>query len=152
MAARLHDIGDYTDSDEMLLKSEPLTPEERATLEVRRLQGIDLLKSYPDFAQVIEMVQHRHERWDGGGYPGRLRGPDIPFGARVIAVAESFDAMISDRPYRRALSMEQAADVLRAGSGRQWDPVVVQSFLRSMADRLDPRWSSAPAANSQDTA
>jgi HD-GYP domain-containing protein (c-di-GMP phosphodiesterase class II) len=153
MAARLHDIGAYLSSDEMLLNSGPLTSEERTALESRTIQGVDVLKRYPDFAHVMEMIQHRHECWDGRGYPDRLRSQDIPFGARVIAVTDSFDAMISDRPYRRALSIEQAAEVLRAGSGRQWDPGVVQALLRSIAERLACEHSSAlGAVAAQDTA
>jgi HD-GYP domain-containing protein (c-di-GMP phosphodiesterase class II) len=88
------------------------------------------------FARGAAIVRGHHERWDGKGYPDRLAGPDIPFGARVIAVVDSFDAMTSDRPYRKGMSWERAAGILSAGRGTQWDPEVVSAFLRVLAPRL----------------
>jgi putative two-component system response regulator len=94
--------------------------------------GADLLKRYPDFARGVDIVRHHHEAWDGSGYPHRLRGTEIPFGSRVIAVADSFDAMTSDRPYRRGMSFEQASSILRDGRGKQWEGRVVDAFLASL--------------------
>jgi HD-GYP domain-containing protein (c-di-GMP phosphodiesterase class II) len=136
-AARVHDIGKIGIPDSVLVKPGALTAEERAVIETHAERGADLLQRYPDFARGVEIVRHHHERWDGGGYPHRLKGTEIPFGARVIAVADSFDAMTSDRPYRRALGIDRAAALLREGRGRQWDPVLVDAFLRSVADRLE---------------
>ena len=96
-------------------------------------RGAELLTRYSDFARVVDIVRHHHERWDGAGYPYRLKAKEIPIGARVIAVADSFDAMTSDRPYRRALSADQAASILLQGRGKQWDPAIVDAFLRSIA-------------------
>jgi len=83
------------------------------------------------------MIKHHHERWDGQGYPGRLEGYEIPFGARVIAVADSFDAMTSDRPYRKALYSYQAAQILLEGRGKQWDPNIVNAFVDLMIDQKE---------------
>ena len=135
MAARLHDIGKIGVPDELLLKDGPLTPDQRAVLETHAERGAELLKHYPDFARGVELVRHHHERWDGAGYPDRLAGTDIPFGARMIAVADAFDALTSDRSYRRALSPERAAAIMLEGSSQQWDPSIVQALLRSLGDR-----------------
>jgi HD-GYP domain-containing protein (c-di-GMP phosphodiesterase class II) len=137
-AARLHDLGKIGLPDQLLISSGALSPEEQDLLESYPSRGAELMKAYPDFARGLEMVRHHHERWDGTGYPDRLSGTDIPFGARVIAVADSFDAMTSERPYRRALSIDQAAQILRGGAGRQWDPQIVDAFLASI-DRTRAR-------------
>ncbi len=91
-------------------------------------QGAQLLKRYPDFARGADIVKHHHERWDGKGYPDGLQGLAIPFGARVLTVADSFDAMITDRPYRRGMTPEQAVAILRSGAGKQWDPEIVDAL------------------------
>jgi HD-GYP domain-containing protein (c-di-GMP phosphodiesterase class II) len=136
-AARIHDLGKVSLPEGLLIKEEALTPEEQALLESYPEQGAELLAVYPDFSRGIGMVRHHHERWDGTGYPAKLEGADIPFGARVIAVADSFDAMTSERPYRRALMVEQAAQILRDGRGRQWDGQIVDALLRSIGDPLE---------------
>jgi HD-GYP domain-containing protein (c-di-GMP phosphodiesterase class II) len=135
-AARLHDLGKIGVPDGVLLKDGLLSPEERRQLETYPEQGAQLLQRYPDFRRGVELVRSHHERWDGQGYPQRLARSAIPFGARVIAVADSFDAMTTDRPYRRALSADRAAAILLEGRGTQWDPALVDAFLRSIADRL----------------
>lgn len=135
-AARIHDIGKLGLPDTVLLKEGALSPAEQTLLESYPERGADLLRKYPDFARGVEMIQHHHERWDGRGYPHRLATVAIPFGARIIAVTDAFDAMTSDRPYRRALSPDRAAQILQDGRGRQWDPQIVDAFLVSIADRL----------------
>jgi len=85
------------------------------------------------------MIKHHHERWDGTGYPKGLREHEIPFGARVIAVADSFDAMTSNRPYRRALSTFQAIQILLEGCGTQWDPQIVTAFVDMMIKQTDEK-------------
>ena len=137
LAARIHDIGKIGVPDSVLHKSGSLTVEERRLMEMHPEYGANLLVRYPDFSRGVEIVLHHHECWDGTGYPHRLSGPEIPFGARVIAVADSFDAMTSDRPYRRAMRPDTAAAILREGRGSQWDPAVVDAFLRSAASDLD---------------
>jgi len=136
-AARLHDIGKIGIPDHVLNKPGALTPEERLIMETHPEKGADLLAQYPDFARGVAIVRHHHERWDGTGYPHRLRGAEIPFGARVIAVADGYDAMTSDRPYRPAMTPQKAAEILRGGRGTQWDPTIVDAFLRSMAAEIE---------------
>jgi HD-GYP domain-containing protein (c-di-GMP phosphodiesterase class II) len=97
-AARLHDIGKIGVPDAVLHKAGPLTTEERAVMETHPARGAELLQRHANFTRGVAVVRHHHERWDGQGYPDRLRGTEIPLGARVVAVAESFDAMTSDRP------------------------------------------------------
>lgn len=92
---------------------------------------------HPGFRRGVDIVRHHHESWDGSGYPHRLKATEIPFGARVIAVADSFDAMTSDRPYRSGMSVSKAVSILREGRGIQWDAHVVDAFVRSIADRLE---------------
>jgi len=97
----------------------------------RRLDRTDQ-RGGRDFARGVAIVRHHHERWDGTGYPDGLAELAIPFGARVIAVADSFDAMTSDRPYRRGMPVAQAAAILRAGRGTQWEAALVDAFLRTL--------------------
>jgi len=130
-AARVHDIGKIGTPDAVLHKPGKLDPDERAIMEKHPVQGAEVLKRYRDFARGVALVRHHHESWDGTGYPDRLAGMEIPFGARVIAVADSFDAMTSDRPYRRGMPIEKAAAILRAGRGVQWDGALVDAFLRT---------------------
>jgi hypothetical protein len=134
-AARVHDIGKIGIPDAILNKPGYLTAEERAVMEMHPVHGAVLLKRYLDFAQGIAIVRHHHERWDGAGYPDRLTGVAIPFGARVVAVADSFDAMTSDRPYRRGMPLDKAMAILHEGRGQQWDAAVVDAFLASLAAR-----------------
>ena len=131
-AARVHDLGKIGVPDAILKKPGPLTPEEQAIMQSHPDQGANFLARYPDFGRGVAMVRHHHENWDGTGYPGRLKGPAIPFGARVIAVADSYDAMTSDRPYRAATSPEMTASILWRGRNKQWDAQVVDAFLRAM--------------------
>jgi putative nucleotidyltransferase with HDIG domain len=131
-AARVHDIGKIGIPDQILNKPGRLTPEEKSIMDSHPDRGADLLIRYQDFARGCGIVRHHHERWDGTGYPAGLQALDIPFGARVIAVADSFDAMTSDRPYRAGMPVEQAARILHEGRGQQWDPAIVDAFLRAI--------------------
>ena len=150
-AARVHDIGKLSLPDTILHKHEKLTAEEWALMEQHPALGADLLARYPTFARGAAIVRGHHERFDGAGYPDKIAGTDIPFGARVIAVADSFDAMTSDRPYRRGMPVERAAAILQGGRGTQWDPAIVDVFLQLLADQLEQpaaapgRRASAPA-------
>jgi hypothetical protein len=133
-AARVHDIGKLAVPDYVLNKTGKLTEDEWAIMATHPDQGAELLTRYPDFARGVQVVRHHHERWDGDGYPHRLKGLDIPFGARVIAVADAFDAMTSDRPYRDGMTPQEAMRVLRSGRGRQWDGRIVDAFVRAVED------------------
>jgi HD-GYP domain-containing protein (c-di-GMP phosphodiesterase class II) len=125
----LHDIGKIGIPDSVLNKPSAFTPEDRAVMEQHSEKGADLLAGYIDFARGAQIVLSHHERWDGAGYPNRRKGHEIPFGARVIAVADSFDAMTTDRPYRKARTVMQALQILRDGSGSQWDPEIVTALI-----------------------
>jgi HD-GYP domain-containing protein (c-di-GMP phosphodiesterase class II) len=131
-AARVHDIGKIGTPDAILHKPGKLDPEERAIMEQHPVTGAQLLARYRDFARGVALVRHHHESWDGTGYPDGLKGTEIPFGARVIAVADSFDAMTSDRPYRAGMPVAKAAAILRAGRNQQWDGAIVDALLRTI--------------------
>lgn len=133
-AARIHDIGKVAVRDAVLLKNGPLDQEERRAIESHPSIGADLVARMHAYRDCIEVIRHHHERWDGGGYPSRLIGDCIPIGARVIAVADSFDAMTTDRPYRKALSFETAVGEVRKNAGIQFDPDVANAFLQAIED------------------
>jgi diguanylate cyclase (GGDEF)-like protein len=144
LAGLLHDVGKIGVPDRILQKPGPLTPEERALIQTHPILGEQVLGNVAFLHGAgISVVRHHHERWDGGGYPDGLAGIDIPLGARVFAVADSLDAMTSDRPYRRALPWEDAIGEIRAEAGAQFDPQVVRAFveresrLRSIRRRVD---------------
>lgn len=128
--AILHDIGKIAVREEILRKSGPLSNPEWD--EVRRHPGIGarMIEHIPYLAPAVPMVMYHHERWDGNGYPDGLSGHDIPEEARLLAVADAFDAMTSDRPYRAAIQIEMALDGLNEETGRQFDPAMVDAFLR----------------------
>jgi putative nucleotidyltransferase with HDIG domain len=137
-AASVHDLGKIGVPDRVLLKPGPLTTDERATMWLHTEIGARILSQFHLFRSGAEIVLHHHEAFDGSGYPAGLAGDAIPLGARVVAVADAFDAMTSDRPYRRALSVDEAVERFRIGSGRQWDPLVVSAMLRLVREgRLD---------------
>jgi HD-GYP domain-containing protein (c-di-GMP phosphodiesterase class II) len=133
-AASLHDIGKAGISDDILLKPDKLNEQERAWIEKYPEWGWMTLRQIEGFQRAALMVLHQHERIDGSGYPKRLKGEEIPLGSRIIAVAESFDALTTNRPYRNALSREAALDELMRCSGTQFDPEVVNAFLLTLSD------------------
>lgn len=138
-SARLHDIGKIGIPDAILMKPSKLSSEEMAVMQTHSQKGAELISKYKDFSRGTFIIMHHHERWDGGGYPAGLKGYEIPFGARVIAVADSFDAMTSDRPYRKALSPHQAIQTLLEGRGTQWEPAVVNAFVDMVVKQLDEK-------------
>ena len=129
IAARLHDIGKIGIADSILKKPARLLPEEMTVMRTHPEKGAELISKYKDFSRGAEMILYHHERWDGTGYPAGIKANDIPFGARVIAVADGFDAMTSDRTYRKALSTGQAIQILLDGRDTQWDSKVVMALL-----------------------
>lgn len=131
-AARVHDIGKIGVPDNVLNKRGALSPDERIVMQSHAARGSDVLERYPDFKRGAAIVRHHHENWDGTGYPDRYKNTDIPFGARVIAVADSYDAMTSDRPYRSGMPRHRAAMVLAEGSNSQWDSEIVAAFLKTI--------------------
>ena len=129
MGAWLHDIGKLAISDAILLKPGPLTDEEREIIQRHVQIGYDLVKGIPFLADAAEIIFAHHERCDGSGYPRGLKTEEIPVGARIFAVADTFDAMTSDRPYRRALPFETSRDVIERGAGKHYDSQVARVFL-----------------------
>jgi len=129
MGAWLHDIGKLAIPDAILLKPGPLTDEERENMQRHAQIGYDLVKGIPFLADAAEIIFAHHERCDGSGYPRGLKTEEIPVGARIFAVADTFDAMTSDRPYRRALPFETSREVIQRGAGKQYDSQVAKVFL-----------------------
>ncbi len=127
--AYLHDIGKIGIPDAILLKPGKLTPEERETMETHARIGYELVSRIAFLAPAAEIVLTHQERYDGTGYPQGLVGEEIPLGARIFAVADTLDAMTTDRPYRRALTFQVAKDEITRESRRQFDPEVVRVFL-----------------------
>jgi response regulator RpfG family c-di-GMP phosphodiesterase len=130
MGAWLHDIGKLAIPDRILLKPGPLLDHEWEVMRRHARIGYELVKSISFLAGAAEIVLKHHERFDGSGYPQGLRSEEIPFGARIFAVADTLDAMTSDRPYRAALPLQAARDVIERGSGILFDPLVTAAFLR----------------------
>ncbi len=132
----LHDIGKIGIPDTILLKPGPLDADELRVLEMHTTLGEQLVSSIPYLSGVArQVIAYHHERWDGRGYPWRLRGTDIPLPARIFAVADAFDAMTSDRPYRKAMPVADAIEEIKRGAGSHFDPAVVAVFL-AIADTL----------------
>lgn len=127
--AWLHDIGKLATPDAILLKPGALNHDEWRIMKRHAEIGYDLVKRIPFLAEAAEIIWAHHERWDGSGYPRSLKATDIPFGARIFAVADTVDAMTSDRPYRSALPFEKAQEEIRTGAGRRYDSQVVGAFL-----------------------
>ena len=127
--AYLHDIGKLGIPDGVLLKPGPLTADERKLMQQHVQMGFDLVKDIPFLADAAEIVLSHHERYDGGGYPRGLKGEEILLNARIFAVADTLDAITSDRPYRSASSFDAARETIRHLSGSQLDPKVVSVFL-----------------------
>jgi HD-GYP domain-containing protein (c-di-GMP phosphodiesterase class II) len=136
-AAPLHDIGKVKVPSQVLSKPGPLTREERQEMQRHPQAGAQLVLPLRRFHEALPYVLFHHERWDGGGYPAGLRGRSIPAEARVLAVADSFDAMISERAYRSPLSHGEALAEVERGAGTQFDPVVAEFFVEVWAEGWD---------------
>jgi putative two-component system response regulator len=130
--ALLHDVGKVGVDELIIRKGGPLTPAEYRVMQQHTLIGERIVQPLRMAAAVGPIVRYHHERWDGRGYPDGLAREAIPLCARIVAVADAFDAMTSARPYNRVLSDDEAADRLRAGAGIFWDPAVVQVFLECL--------------------
>jgi len=132
-AARVHDLGKIGIPDAILLKPGDLTHDETATMWSHPGAGAEILGQFHLFREGTRLARHHHEWYDGRGYPDGVAGDDIPLGARILAVADAYDAMTSDRPYRRALQREEAVERLKAGQGSQFDPLVVGAMIKVLA-------------------
>jgi putative two-component system response regulator len=129
-AAPLHDVGKIGIPDQLLLKPGRLTPDEHALMQTHTVIGANLLagSEFPLLRVAEEIALAHHERWNGGGYPQRQHGEAIPLPGRIVAIADVFDALTHDRPYKRAWDLEAAVTEIRAQAGAQFDPAVVRAF------------------------
>jgi putative two-component system response regulator len=125
----IHDIGKIGSPDAILMKAGPLTDDEREVMDRHPIIGEGIIKPLRSAQTLMAIVRHHHEKYDGSGYPDGLSGEAIPLAARIVAVADAFDALTSDRPYRTGRSSQDASQILLDGAGKQWDPLLVQLFV-----------------------
>jgi HD-GYP domain-containing protein (c-di-GMP phosphodiesterase class II) len=130
----LHDIGKVGVPEQILCKKGPLTGEEWTVMRNHPVVGAQIIAPITFLNGAVELIRHHHERFDGGGYPDGLRAEEIPLAARIFAVADSFDAMTSDRPYRGAMRVDRALAEIDGGAGTQFDPEVVRVFVRMIEE------------------
>ncbi len=131
LAGRLHDVGKIGVRESVLGKPAGLTEEERRQVQEHAVVGERILAPLLGDEEIVAMVRGHHEHYAGSGYPDGLIGSAIPLGARVLAVADAFDALTSDRPYRARLTVEAALEVMRAGAGQQWQPTLVEALVEN---------------------
>src|SRR3954462_14118589 len=144
-ASLLHDMGKLAVPEYILNKPGPLTPAEFEKMKTHASVGADILSAIDFPYPVVPIVRHHHESWDGTGYPDGLSRTEIPIGARILSVVDCFDALTSDRPYRRRLSDDEALAILKERKGTMYDPWVVQTFER-VHTKLESRDASSVAA------
>ncbi|MDP9275355.1 MAG: HD-GYP domain-containing protein, partial [Chloroflexota bacterium] len=147
--ALLHDIGKIGVPDNVLRKPAALSEAEWVVMKRHPEHGARIISQIPFLEDVSRIVRHHHERWDGNGYPDGILGEAIPLGARIFAIADSFDAMTSDRPYRRAMSVKDARVEVARCRGTQFDPDIVDAFVRVPVERLDAIADDAPHIHSR---
>jgi HD-GYP domain-containing protein (c-di-GMP phosphodiesterase class II) len=135
----LHDVGKIGIDDQVLKKTGPLTPDEYRQIQAHVEIGVHILSDLKKLHHLLPGVLHHHESLDGTGYPAGLAGEQIPLEARILAVADSFDAMSSTRPYRRRMTPAQIDEILRKGSGKQWDPRIIDALFGCRMDIEDIR-------------
>jgi len=137
IAGRLHDLGKIGVPDSILLKPSKLTPEEFDRIKDHPVVGAAILGVIPSLQHVLPAILHHHERFDGAGYPDGLREEEIPLWARMMAVADTYDALTSDRPYRRGMDREKALKIIREVRGTQLCPQCVDLFCEIASDLPD---------------
>ncbi|MFO8061252.1 MAG: HD-GYP domain-containing protein, partial [Bacillota bacterium] len=147
LLARLHDLGKVVLPDEILSKEGPLTDEEWMQIRTHPEAGFRIAQTSPEMAPVARAILSHHERYDGKGYPQGIKGEEIPLIARVIAVADAYDAMTSGRPYRPAITHREAIDEIERCAGTQFDPRIAQIFVRIFAD--GPPWDQGCGGDRQ---
>ena len=129
-AAMLHDLGKIGIPDKILHKKGKLSQAEYQKIKSHPLIGAEIVRDIHFLKDVVPMIMYHHERFDGFGYSAGLRGKEIPLGARIIAIADVYQALVSDRPYRKAYSKKDALQIIQEGAGTQFDPNIVEAFLK----------------------
>ena len=152
VAALLHDVGKIGVPDAVLRKPGRLCDDEYAAIKQHPLMGSVIVGAVPGFEDTLDAVRHHHERWDGDGYPFGLRGAETPLPARIMAVADAYSAMTTDRPYRKGMAPAKALAILEDGAGTQWDPVCVQAFLAARRSGTVPAEDTPMTDDEMDTA
>jgi putative nucleotidyltransferase with HDIG domain len=147
VASLLHDIGKIGIDDSILRKPGFLTPEERLVIETHPVIATRILTEVDLPDNIDNIILHHHEFYNGTGYPGRITVPDVPLEAFILGVADAYDAMTSDRPYRKGMSPQKAQSILREESGKQFHPEVVKAFLEMMAMNPPPSEALAPESS-----
>jgi putative two-component system response regulator len=132
LSAWMHDVGKIGVPDSILIKPAPLSPKEFAVMKEHPAKGAEIVGEIEEFGQVADVIRHHHERVDGRGYPDGLRGTAIPLASRIILIADSFEAMVADRSYRRSLGREAAIRELQEHSGTQFDQSLAQAFIGAL--------------------
>lgn len=144
-AALLHDIGKIGVSDQILTKGGSLTDEEWEPIHTHPSMGVSIIKHVQGLNGCLAGIGYHHERFDGSGYPSGLKGHNIPIDARIIAVADAFDAMTSPRPYRKKMTLQDAARELERCSGTQFDPLIVKVFVKLLEPSISANSRSTRA-------
>lgn len=150
--AILHDIGKIIIQESTLLKPGPLNEQEWLEIKKHPITGSEMIKDIPYLASAMPIIRHHHERWDGSGYPDQLAGETIPLGARIVAIADGYDAMTINRPYRNGLSLEQALKEINHCRGSQFDPNLVDVFHSAWKEKkFLPIWENWSFQNENST-
>ncbi len=136
LAGLLHDIGMIGVAEDILNKTQALTPEEYNQIKLHVGYGVKILEDIKQLSEVIDIIRYHHEYYDGNGYPNGLKGDEIPLGARIIAIADAFDAMVSNRAYRKGKTPQEALAILEQCAGRQFDPDLVEIFKEILPDAI----------------
>jgi HD-GYP domain-containing protein (c-di-GMP phosphodiesterase class II) len=131
-AGLLHDIGKVTIPEHILNKESKFTDDEYETMKTHAIKGYSILSKIDDMMDIAKYIKYHHERWDGKGYPHQLIGEQIPLQSRIITIADAFDAMISKRCYKQALSEREAVEELIRGKGSQFDPMLTDLFIKKV--------------------
>jgi putative two-component system response regulator len=137
-AGKVHDVGKVAVDPLVLTKDGKLDDAEWEQMKLHPVHGAKIVAQFNAYVDGYRLVRHHHERWDGKGYPDVIAGETIPLGARILAVADTYDALTSNRPYRSAMSHERAVEILTEGAGTQWDPRVVEAFVARVSEGKVP--------------
>ncbi|MBP1763455.1 MAG: response regulator [Firmicutes bacterium] len=138
LAALLLDLGKMEIKDDVLQMTSAFGPDEWQAMKAHPVISEQMCSKIVAFRPLLPLIRHHHERFDGKGYPDHLKGEEIPLGARILAVADSFDALTSDRPHRKAFSIAEAVNIMRQHSGTQWDPVIIDIFFELLRTNSIP--------------